>query len=63
MAANPHGGGEKKLRLLFTSGKGKDRLFGKSMWTMEGFEYFYMVERNWKKVYTTTKSFSTLCSE
>jgi hypothetical protein len=27
MAANPHGGGEKKLCLLFTSGKGKKSLF------------------------------------
>jgi hypothetical protein len=50
MAANPHGSGEKKLCPLFTSGKGKKRLFGKSMWTREGLEYFYMVEINWKKV-------------
>ncbi len=57
MAANPHGGGEKKLRLLFTSSKGKKRLFGKSMWTREGLEYFYMAERNWKKVYTTKNTF------
>jgi hypothetical protein len=27
MAANPHGGGEKKLCLLFISSKGKKRLF------------------------------------
>jgi hypothetical protein len=54
MAENPHGAGEKKLHPLFTSGKGKKRLFGKSMWTREGLEYFYMAEMNWKMVYTTT---------
>jgi hypothetical protein len=31
MAINPHGGGKKKIRPLLTSGKGKKRLFGKSM--------------------------------
>jgi hypothetical protein len=31
MVANPHCGGEKKLCPLFTSGKGKNRLFGKSV--------------------------------
>ncbi len=62
MAANPHGGGEKKLCLLFTSGKGKKRLFGNSVWTRERLEYFYMAERNWKKVYTTI-FFPRLCSE
>jgi hypothetical protein len=51
MVVNPCGGGEKKLRPLFTSGKGKKRMFGKSVWTREGLEYFYMAERNWKKVY------------
>jgi hypothetical protein len=63
MAANPHGSGEKKLRPLFTSGKGKKRLFRKSVWTREGLEYFYTMERNWKKVYTMKKPFSRLCSE
>jgi hypothetical protein len=57
MAANLHSGGEKKLCLLFTSGKGKKRLFRKSMWMREGFKYFYMAEMNWKKVYTTRNFF------
>ncbi len=38
MVGNPHDGGGKKLRLLFTSSKGKKRLFGKSVWTREGLE-------------------------
>jgi hypothetical protein len=63
MVANPHGSGEMKLHLLFTSGKGKKRLFGKSVWMREGLEYFYTAERNWKKVYTTKKLISRLCSE
>jgi hypothetical protein len=42
---------------LFTSGKGKKRLFGKSVWMREGVEYFYTAERNWKKVYNRTKLF------
>ncbi len=36
MATNTHGGGETKLRPLFTSGKGKKRLLGKSVRTREG---------------------------
>jgi hypothetical protein len=63
MAANPHGSGEKKMRLLFTSSEGRKRLFGKSVWTRKGLEYFYMAERNWKKVYTTKKLLSRLFSE
>ncbi len=63
MAANPHGGGEKKMHLLFTSSNGKKRLFGKSVWTRDGLEYFYMAESNWKKVYMSKKLFSILCSE
>jgi hypothetical protein len=47
MAANPHGGGEKKMLLQFTGGKGKKRLFRKSVWTREGLEYFYPAESNW----------------
>jgi hypothetical protein len=46
MTANPHGGGEKKLCLLFTSSKGKKCLFRKSMWTRKGLKYFYMAEMN-----------------
>ncbi len=63
MAANLHGSGEKKMHPLFTSGKGKTRLFGKSVWMRDGLEYFYMAESNWKKVYTSKNLFSRLCSE
>jgi hypothetical protein len=62
VAANPHVlGGEEKLRPLFTSSKGKKRIFGKCVWTREGLEYFYMAEMNWKKVYTTKRIFFQIC--
>jgi hypothetical protein len=61
VAANPHVlGSEEKLRPIFTSGKGKKRIFGKCVWTREGLEYFYMAERNWKKVYMTKSIFPDL---
>jgi hypothetical protein len=63
MAQHPHGGGEKKVPPLFTSGKGKKRMFGKSMRTWEGLEYFYLAEKNWKEVYTTKTLYSRLCTE
>jgi hypothetical protein len=54
VAASPHVlGGEEKLRPIFTSGKGKKRVFGESVWTREGLEYFYTTEKHWKTVYTT----------
>ncbi len=33
------------------------------MWTRDRLEYFYTAERDWKKVYTTKKLISRLCSE
>jgi len=56
-------GGEKKLRPIFTSGKGKKRVFGENVWTREGLEYFYTAEKNWKVVYTTRSMFSKLATE
>ncbi len=32
---------EKKLKPLFTSGSGQKRTQGKSLWTLEGMEYFH----------------------
>jgi hypothetical protein len=64
VAANPHVlGGKEKLRPLFTSGKGKKRIFGKCVWTREGLEYFYMAEMNWKKVYRTKSIISRFATE
>jgi hypothetical protein len=64
VAVNPHvAGKEKKLRPIFTSGKGKKRVFGESIWTREGLEYFYTAEKNWKVVYTTKSMFSKYATE
>ncbi len=64
VAANPHVlGSKEKLRPIFTSGKGKRRIFGKCVWTREGLEYFYLAEQNWKKVYTTKSIFSRFATE
>ncbi len=64
VTANPHVlGGKEKLWPLFTSGKGKKRIFGKCVWTREGLEYFYMAEMNWKKVYRTKSIFSRFATE
>ncbi len=63
-AENPHVlGGKEKLCHIFTSGKGKKRIFGKSVWTREGLEYFYTAEMDWKKVYTTKSIFSKFATE
>jgi hypothetical protein len=62
VAVNPHVlGGKEKLRPLFTSSKGKKRIFGKCVWTREGLEYFYTAEMNWKKVYRTKSIFFQIC--
>ncbi len=64
MVANPHVlGGEEKLRPIFTSGKGKKRVFRESVWTREGLEYFYTTEKHWKTVYTTKSIFSKFATE
>jgi hypothetical protein len=64
VAANPHVlGGKEKLHPLFTSGKGKRRIFGKCVRTREGLEYFYMAEMNWKKVYRTKSIISRFATE
>ncbi len=51
------------MRPLFTSGKDKKRIFGKCVLTREGLEYFYMMEMNWKKIYTTKSIFSRFATE
>ena len=60
MAANPHSNPEKKLRPLFTSGRGKKREYGTSLWTDEGMEFYYTGEKNWKHVYNTKALFTKL---
>lgn len=60
VSANPHGNREKKLRPLFTSGRGKKREYGTSLWTDEGMEFYYTGEKNWKHVYNTKALYTKL---
>jgi hypothetical protein len=47
---NPGMEGEKKERPLFTCGEGKKRTYGKTVWNMEGLDYFYSAGKNWNDV-------------
>ncbi len=53
---------KKKVRPLFTSGTGKKRSFGVSLWNKAGLEYYYTAEENWKVVYNSKEMFSKLCN-
>ena len=44
---------DKNIKTLFTSGKGKKRTLGKSMWNEEGLEYYEKALANWKLCYWT----------
>ena len=53
----------KKARPLFTSGMGKKRLFGVSLWNKAGLEYYHKAEENWLRLYNSVQLFSKLCNE
>jgi hypothetical protein len=59
-AKNPSASPEKKLRPLFSSGEGRKKESGISMWNKEGLEFYYTVEKNWKKLYNDKAKFSVL---
>jgi hypothetical protein len=59
-AKNPSASPEKKLKPLFSSGEGRKRESGKSMWNKEGLEFYYTVEKNWKELYNDKAKFSVL---
>ena len=54
---------KKKARPLFTSGMGKKRSFGVSLWNRVGLEYYHTAEDNWRTVYNSKEMFSQLCNE
>ena len=62
-AKNPSASPEKKLQPLFSSGEGRKRESGKSMWNRGGLEFYYTVEKNWKELYNDKAKFSVLISE
>ena len=53
---------KKKARPLFTSGMGKMRSFGVSLWNRVGLEYYHTAEDNWREVYNSKEMFSQLCN-
>ncbi len=53
---------EKKLRLLFTPGRGKKKEQGKHIWSKEGIKYFKQAETEWKGVYKDEKRMEILYS-
>ncbi len=53
---------KKKARPLFTSGMGKKRSFGVSLWNRVGLEYYHTAEDNWRTVYNSKEMFSQLCN-
>ena len=53
---------KKKARPLFTSGMGKKRSFGVSLWNRVGLEYYHTAEDNWRKAYNSKEMFSQLCN-
>jgi len=59
-AKNPSTSPEKKLKPLYSSGEGRKRESGISMWNKEGLAFYYTVEKNWKEVYNDKEQFSVL---
>ena len=57
---NPNAEPETKAKPLFSTGEGKKRESGKSVWNMEGLEFYYNVEKNWRDVYNSKKEFTAL---
>jgi hypothetical protein len=45
------GSHKKKLKPLFTSGSGQKRTQGKSLWNLEGMNYFHRAEAKWRQIY------------
>ncbi len=52
LGAAVHGERERRLRPLFTVGKGKKKKQGMSLWSDEGLKYFSCVEKKLKEGYT-----------
>ena len=51
---------EKKVSPLFSTGEGRKRESGISMWNKEGLEFYYTVEKHWREVYNDKEQFSVL---
>jgi hypothetical protein len=54
------GGPEKKNKPLFSTGDGKKREVGKSLWSKEGRRYFSNMEDYWRDIYDNTEAMTIL---
>ncbi len=54
---------EIKALPLFTEGKGQKRESGKTVWNKERLNFYYMAEKNWKKVYNDKEELSDMCNK
>jgi hypothetical protein len=54
---------ERKAQPLFTTGEGKKKESGRTVWNDEGLNFYYTAEKNWKKVYNDKEELSDLCNK
>lgn len=54
---------ERKALPLFTTGEGRKKESGRSVWNDEGLNFYYTAEKNWKKVYNDKEELSDLCNK
>ncbi len=57
---NPKARHKMRAKLLFSTGGGKRRESGKTVWNNDELEFFYTEERNWTEVYNSKEQFSAL---
>ncbi len=50
---DPEASPEKKAKPLFSHGEGRKRESGKTVWSNDGLEFYYTMEKNWREVYNT----------
>ena len=62
LMSNPDAEPEKKEKPLFSTGEGKKRESGKSVWNNEGLEFYYSVEKKWRATYNSKEEFTAMAN-
>jgi len=60
LMSNPDAAPEKKEKPLFSTGEGKKRESGKSVWNNHGLEFYYSVEKKWRATYNCTEEYNAM---
>ena len=60
LMSTPDAPPEKKEKTLFSTGEGKKRESGKSVWNDEGLEYYHGVEKKWRRTYNSEDEYSAM---